>query len=334
MILADLTEGALIARIRDRLPAPPGWLLVAPGDDAAVVEPERNHVEVLTVDAIVEGVHFDRAFTPPEAVGHRALAVSLSDIAAMGAAPRLALVSLVLPPALPLDDFDRMIGGLIALAARHHVAIAGGNITRSPGPLVIDVAVAGTVKRRQALTRQGARAGDELYVTGAIGAAAAGLGLLRAGGAAADDSPLVAAYRCPTPRVRMGTLLARNRAATACMDLSDGLADALVQLTAASGVGALVDAEALPVDPAARAWFEAQGADPVASAVAGGDDYELLAAVSPRARGRLASVRRHGDVPLTRIGVCTGEPGVRLRRRDRGAVVDLALPTPAFRHFR
>src|SRR5437660_12101672 len=105
MTVSGFTERELIARIRERLPAPPEWMIVGIGDDAAVVEPERGRLEVLTVDALVEGVHFDRRFTPPNAIGHRALAVNLSDLGAMGAAPRLALLSLVLPPALPCSDF-------------------------------------------------------------------------------------------------------------------------------------------------------------------------------------------------------------------------------------
>ena len=177
--VGDCSERELIARIRQHLPPAPDWLLVGIGDDAAVVEPERNRVEVLTVDALVEGVHFDRAFTPPDAIGHRALAVNLSDLAAMGAAPRLALLSMALPPAFPLADFDGFAAGFAALAARHQLHVVGGNLTRSPGPLMIDVTVLGTVKRRQALTRGGARPGDDLYVSGTIGAAAAGLMMLQ-----------------------------------------------------------------------------------------------------------------------------------------------------------
>ena len=115
--VGDLSERDLVARIQQRLPPAPPWLLVGIGDDAAVVEPERNRVDVLTVDALVEGIHFDRAFVAPDAIGHRALAVNLSDLAAMGAAPRLALLSLALPPHLPLDDFDGLIAGLTRLAA-------------------------------------------------------------------------------------------------------------------------------------------------------------------------------------------------------------------------
>src|SRR5437773_2793921 len=121
--VADVTERNLIARIERRLPPRPPWVIVGIGDDAAVVEPEKNRVEVLTVDALVEGVHFDRAFVPPEAIGHRALAVNLSDLAAMGASPRLALMSLVLPPGLPLSDFDGIIDGLMALAVRYGVHV-------------------------------------------------------------------------------------------------------------------------------------------------------------------------------------------------------------------
>src|SRR6266487_3826656 len=133
--VADVTERDLIARIERRLPPRPPWVIVGIGDDAAVVEPERNRVEVLTVDALVEGVHFERAFVPADAIGHRALAVNLSDLAAMGAAPRLALLSMALPSTLSLDDFDAIAGGIAALAAHHRVHVAGGNLTRSPGPL-------------------------------------------------------------------------------------------------------------------------------------------------------------------------------------------------------
>lgn len=334
------------------------------GDDAAVVEPERNRLEVLSVDALVEGVHFDRRFTPPDAIGHRALAVNLSDLAAMGAAPRLALLSLALPPVLLCDDFDALISGLAALAVRHRIHVAGGNLTRSPGPLLLDITVLGTAKRRQVLTRSGARPGDEIYVSGTIGAAAAGLEVLKKRGLSTTEetedtepksfseqaSPSVSSassvverssmverssvvehcvrrYLYPEPRVRLGMLLGRNRAATACVDLSDGLADAVQQISNASGVGARIDADALPIDPGVRTVFASS--DPVVEAISRGDDYELLFTVRPRLRSRLTAAGRHGDVRLTRIGVCTDTRELILRRPDR----EEALP-PGYRHFR
>jgi thiamine-monophosphate kinase len=340
--VGDLRESELIARIQRCLPVNPDWVLVGIGDDAAVVEPERNRVEVLSVDALVEGIHFDRAFVPPEAIGHRALAVNLSDLAAMGAAPRLALLSLALPPSLPLADFDDIVAGLVSLARQTPVQVVGGNLTRSPGPLMIDITVVGSIKRRQAMTRGGARPGDELYVSGTIGSALAGRLLLSAAAAARgdhmrlltddltpDDSRLAAAYLRPQPRVRLGTLLARNRAATACIDLSDGLSDAIHRLTESSGVGAAIDAGSLPIDARAAALFRDRGLDPLERAATAGDDYELLAAVRPRTRSRLRAALRHGGVPLTRIGVCTANRAVLLRRDGMEEV----LPRAGYAHF-
>lgn len=331
--VSDLGEHALIARIIARLAMPP-WVVVGPGDDAAVLEPERGALEVLTTDAQVEGIHFDRRFSPPEAIGHRALAVNLSDLAAMGATPRAALLSLVLPHDFPVPALDALVGGLLALASRHRVPIVGGNITRSPGPLVIDVTATGAVRRRRILTRGGARPGDDVYVTGAIGRGAVGLQSLRAG--ASGDVGAEASAGCrewyvrPEPRVKAGVLLGRSRAATACVDLSDGLADGIQQLAAASGVGLAIDGDALPIDEGARRWHEAHGADPVAAVLAGGDDYELLFTVRRTQRSALRDVRRRlGDLPITRIGVVTKE-----RRNLLRTTAGEREVTGGFEHFR
>jgi thiamine-monophosphate kinase len=344
-VVSDLTEAELIARIQQQLPPRPDWLLVGIGDDAAVVEPERNRVEVLTVDALVEGVHFDRAFVPPDAIGHRALAVNLSDLAAMGATPRLALLSMALPAALPLADFDGLIAGFTALAAAHRLHLAGGNLTHTTGPMMLDVTLLGNVKRRQALRRSGARPGDVLYVSGTLGAAGAGLRMLqernrlptaedRADDGVEDTAEhCIARYLRPEPRVRLGTLLSRNRAATACMDLSDGLADAVRQVARASGVGAIIDREALPIAPAARDWLGARGLDPVDVAMSAGDDYELLVAAGPRGGRRLAAATRGAGVPLTRIGVCTAGPEVVVRSVKGDTTTDTSLPQ-GYGHFR
>jgi thiamine-monophosphate kinase len=311
MTVSDLTERELIARIRSHLPPLPDWIVVGIGDDAAVVKPERNRLEVLSVDALVEEVHFSRRFTPPAAIGHRALAVNLSDLAAMGAAPRLALLSMMLPATFALDDFEGIVKGFAAAASRHRVHVAGGNLTRTPGPLILDVTVSGTVKPRRALTRSGARPGD-----GARGADAC-----------------VERYLYPEPRLRLGSLLSRNRAATACMDLSDGLADGLAQVARESSVGMLVDTSLVPIDPAASAWFDACGKDPLHEVLTAGDDYELLFTARPRSGGRLEPARRHGRAAITRIGVCTGDGRVVLRGPTDGTVSEKPLPA-GFSHFR
>jgi len=217
---------------------------------------------------------------------------------------------------------------------------------------MIDITVTGTAKPRQILTRSGARPGDELYLSGTMGAAAAGLAMLklsttgdaedaeeqsRIGNVLPPVSSVVEScvqrYLRPEPRVRLGLLLARNRAASACMDSSDGLSDAVHQIAEASGVGARIDADALPIDPPAREWFAARAMDAVTAAIAAGDDYELLVAVRPRARGRRAAAIRHGGAPLTRVGRCTEERAVVIRRPGGAAATEAALPA-GYTHFR
>jgi len=324
-------ERALIDLIRMRVPPGPPWVTLGIGDDAAVVEPEPRSLDVFTTDALVETVHFDRAFTPPDAIGHRALAANLSDLAAMGARPRVALLSLLLPADLLLSDLTAMVDGVLALAARHKVALVGGNITRTPGPLCIDITAVGSVHRRKFLTRSGARPGDEVWVSGQVGSAAAGLASLVSGaGTAHQMTSCEEAYLRPEPRIRLGLLLARNGAASACVDLSDGLADGLHQLALASEAGIVVDGQTVPVATDAREWFVAHQSDPVMAALRGGDDYELLFTVSARQRARLRSVRQTlGSLALTRIGMVTASRSVRLTTTGG------ECPVPAgYEHFR
>jgi len=333
MTVGEAGERQVIARVRARVPAPPPFVVVGIGDDAAVLEPPRNRLDVVTTDAAVEGVHFDRRFMDAGAVGHRVLAANLSDLAAMGAEPRTALLSLMLPDALPLAELDALLDAFLGLAARTGTHLVGGNVTRSPGPLVIDVMVSGTAKRRKVLTRSGGRAGDDLYVSGSVGGAAAGLAWLQQAGADAPCSPDVAdavgRFLRPEPRLRLGLLAGRTKAASAAMDLSDGLADAVRQLAEASGTGARIDAAALPIHPAVAAV--AGDAEAVlATALAGGEDYELLLAVSPRASRRFAAAVRLARLPVTRIGVLTPATAGLVLATEAG---DRPIPE-GFEHFR
>ncbi len=317
--IGELGERALIERIRARFPAAAGALHTGIGDDAAVSAGRRGELQVLTTDALVEGIHFDLGFSSFADVGYKALAVNVSDVAAMGGTPRLALLSLILPDRLTVAEIDALLDGFAEMALESGVTLAGGNIARSPGPLILDVTAVGDVRERRVLTRGGGRPGDILYVTGTIGAAAAGLGWLRqhrGTGAAepVDVLPLTARHRRPSPRVRVGAILGRTRSATACMDLSDGLADAVTAIARASGTGAVIDASAIPIAPGASRWFAAEGQRPVEAALAGGDDYELLFAVSPRRHGRLRTVRQQArGVPITRIGELTPAPAILLK---------------------
>ena len=333
-VVAKIGERALIDRIRSRLPPDPGWVQHGIGDDAAVIEPARGTLDVVTTDALVEGVHFERSFGTAEDLGYKALAVNLSDLAAMGATPRAALLSVALPGDMPVADVDHLLDGLLDLAGHHQVALIGGNVTRSPGPLFIGITAIGAVRPRRTLARAGGRAGDALYVSGSIGAAGAGLAWLRKHAGARDPdaegmADCVRRFLRPEPRVRIGALIGRNRIASAAVDLSDGLGDAVNQLAAASGLGATIEADALPIDPAASRWLARAGLDPVTAALAGGEDYELLVAVPVTPRSRTTLLQRlAGALPMTRIGTLTKEPTRVLRRSDG----DSPLPS-GYAHF-
>ena len=334
MTVGDAGERQVIAHVRARVPAAPSFVVVGIGDDAAVLEPVRNRLDVVTTDAAVEGVHFDRRFMSPAAIGHRVLAANLSDLAAMGAEPRTALLSLILPDALPLADLDALLDAFLALAARTGTHLVGGNVTRSPGPLVIDVTLSGAAKRRKVLTRSGGRPGDELWVSGTVGGAAAGLAWLTTHGAGTPPEGAIAnavqRFLAPEPRLRLGLLVGRTKAATAAMDLSDGLADAVRQLAAASATGALIEATALPVHAAVEAVVDDQDAV-LTTALAGGEDYELLFAVPARRAGkRFAAAARLANLPVTRIGVLTPPDAGLVLRTPAG---DRQIPE-GFEHFR
>ena len=304
------------------------------GDDAAVIEPARNALDVLTTDSLIEDVHFKRAWTSARAIGAKAVAVNLSDLAAMGATPRAVLLSLALPGDLSIDDFDGLIDGVVETAGSAGAPLVGGNLARSPGPLVVDVTAIGAVGRRRVMTRGGGRPGDLLFVTGSIGAAAAGWRALESGvnRAAADQSLLecIVRYERPEPRTLCGRIVGARRAASACLDLSDGLAAGVRQIAEASGLGAVVEGGLVPMHPGALAWAGRTGQDPLTFAVGGGEDYELLFAVpAARRRSFLGALRRCPGLPATEIGRLRREPGVWLSR-------DGALePMPeGFQHFR
>lgn len=318
--VGEVGEHALIRWIASIVGSPASSeVLHGIGDDAAVVQPRRNHVDVLTTDVQVDGVHFARTFSNAADIGRRALHVNLSDLAAMGAAPRVALLSLGLPPAVEALWVAELVHGLIEAAREARVDVIGGNISRSP-VLFVDVTASGAVKRRHLLTRAGARPGDELYVSGLVGAAACGLAWLEHAGRSVDGpaaptasqpqsvAEAVTRYCRPEARVALGLQVGRNKAASACMDTSDGLADALRQLATASGVGVRVETAALPVSPAVAEVARETGADPAHLVWSGGEDYELLFAVPRRSRRRfLHATGRTGLPSVTRIGVCTRE---------------------------
>lgn len=272
-------------------------VLAGVGDDAALVAAPPDGTLVLALDTLVEGVHFPAGFDA-RFIGHRALAVNLSDLAAMGAEPAWALLGLTIPS---VDEhwLSGFSSGLDALARRHGVALVGGDTTR--GPLTVTISLAGTVPAGRALQREGARAGDDLWVSGTPGDAAAGLailqGRLNAQGRARDA--LLARFQLPQARVALGVAL--RGLATACIDVSDGLLGDLAKLCATSGVGADVASRELPLS--AGLCSVAAPEARIAWALGGGDDYELLFTADPAERTRISGL--DAGVVLRRIGTVT-----------------------------
>jgi thiamine-monophosphate kinase len=299
-----LGEFELIERYLSRLGARRDDVLLGVGDDAALLRPPAGLELALAADTVVEGVHFPAGLDAAD-LGHRVLAVNLSDMAAMGAEPAWALLTLTLPGADP-DWLRGFASGLHELARRHGTALVGGDTTA--GPLTATVAIAGFVPPGQALRRAGARPGDEVWVSGTPGDAAAGLAILQgaldAPGTVAE--PLVQRFLRPEPRVSLGLVL--RGVASACIDVSDGLAGDLGKLCQASGVAAEVDSTGLPRSEALRAATDPPGARRYA--LAGGDDYELLFTLPPGTDA--TALERGSGVRLTRIGRVVAGYGVNI----------------------
>jgi len=317
-------EFELIERYFAAVGAARGDVVLGVGDDAAVLSVPAGHELIACADTLVAGQHFPAGFEAAD-VGWRSLAVNLSDLAAMGATPAWALLALTLP-SIDEEWLEGFVTGFAALANAHAVALVGGDTTR--GPLCMTVQALGSVPTGTALRRRGAQAGDLIYVTGWPGDAAAGLALLegRLAGSGANRGALEAKFRRPEPRVAFGTRL--RGVASACIDVSDGLAADLGHLAAASGVGAIIRAEELPLSRALYALAgEARARE---FALGGGDDYELLFTVPPAARTALARLTAATGAPACHcIGEVVAGRGVRLVAKSG------ELPVPrGWDHFR
>lgn len=281
------------------------------GDDAAVFKPTKGSNVVVSADLLIEDIDFRHDYTTPNYLGHKVLAVSLSDIAAMGARPRWAMLSLGVQEGVWNTDFaDRFYEGFFNLADRYEVKLIGGDVSRAPDRTVIDSILFGECDPAGAVFRNGARPGDQIYVTGFLGDAAAGLRLLERGARAHSDKSethpidrLLLRQLKPEPRVGWGILLGEQKLASAMIDLSDGLSSDLNHLCAESEVGALIEASRIPIDPLVREVCGRRALDPLMLALHGGEDFELLFTVSPE---RLADLPKRVDgIAVTRIGEIT-----------------------------
>jgi len=292
-------ELSIIDRIKARAPTSSAVRLGI-GDDCAILKPPPGHELLVTTDFCLEERHFRRAWHTPASIGHRTLARGLSDLAAMGAKPLAAFLSLAMPPDVARNPrfLDGLLDGLLALAAAHSVPLAGGDTAQAPADQILaDIVLLGSAPTGRALRRSTARPGDLLYVTGALGGAAAELTALSANPRkfrttnAADNHP----HLFPQPRLAVGQALLRRLLATACIDLSDGLSTDLAHLCTASHVAAELDLAQLPLHPLAAALDDRAQ---INALLHGGEDYELLFTASPSTK----IPRSIAGVPITQIG--------------------------------
>ncbi|MGI8484251.1 MAG: thiamine-phosphate kinase [Thermomicrobiales bacterium] len=311
MTVAEVGEFGLIDALGAALPATVRQNAIVEmgiGDDAAIWTPQPGTVSVVTTDTLVEDIHFRLDWTDWESLGFKMLAVNLSDLAAMGAAPRLVTVSLGLRGTERVDDLRTMYAGMGHLAEAHGVIVAGGDIVRSAERLILSVTAIGEVPAGKVLRRNGAEAGDLIAVSGTLGASAAGMEILSHPEKYRDLATtglLIAAHLRPNPRLALGQLLA-DAGATSAMDLSDGLLGDLPRILKASGAGARIDSRMLPVAPALRALFPERNRwrD---MALRGGEDHELLFTIPPDRFDELRERSGAIGATVTTIGEITGD---------------------------
>jgi thiamine-monophosphate kinase len=340
----SLSEFAFIERIRRRALNHSSHirhhssLALGIGDDGAVIRQRTGRDTVITTDLLVEEIDFRLRTTTPRLLGFKALAVSLSDIAAMGARPLYALLSIGIPANIWNSDFvDELYEGFFSLAESYQVELIGGDVSRTPERVVIDSIVIGETARG-AIRRQGARPGDHIFVTGTLGGAAAGLRLLEHGARLSRKRPRAKSQRAieklllrqlrPEPRVSWGALLGKERLPTVMIDLSDGLSSDLSHLCLESRAGASIDAARIPIDPLAVELCGRRALDPLPLALHGGEDFELLFTIRP---GDLKYLPRHVyGVPVNYLGDITRETG-RIRVSEGSRVWN--LEPAGYTHF-
>jgi len=294
------------------------------GDDTAVLEVSGDKWLLFTTDMMVEGIHFSLDYSTMFQVGWKLLAVNLSDIAAMGGRPTHALISAAIPPRLNPSELVELYRGLRKSADEYGVNLVGGDTVSNHERLVLNVALLGEVEAGKAVYRSGARPGDRVYVTGTLGASAAGLYLFQ--NPALSCSPQSAdyckqAHAVPRPRVDAGKFLA-HQAVTSMDDISDGLASEIHEICKSSGVGCLIRAAGVPVDPRVREVAALAGIDPVEWALFGGEDFELVFTVSPEHQERMYSSAGAAGIKVYQVGEITDSPEVVLKKAD-GEVVQL-----------
>ncbi len=316
--MAKVSEFDFIAQIQKQFSSSPDFVSLGIGDDAAAFLPSRGYLNLLTTDTLIEDIHFSRAHSTFEQIGIKAVAVNLSDIAAMGGRPRSFLISLGVPNHIKFSDLKQLYRGIKKASDTANLALIGGNTTRTNGPFFISITLHGEVSKKQMITRCTAQVGDSIYVTGTLGDAAAGLDCLKEGRAIKGYRHLLQQQRCPQARTTEGMLIAQTGIASAMIDISDSLSADLRHIMMQSGVGAELTCAKIPLSPSLKRYAKQHKMDALDFALYGGEDYELLFCVPPGKEKKLAQLIKNDLMQATHIGtICSKREGMFTRGRDK-----------------
>jgi thiamine-monophosphate kinase len=329
----EIGEFGLIESIRKNCPPLRSGVVKGIGDDCAVYQSSPGRVSLLTTDMLVEDVHFLLSSITPFQLGRKAIAVNLSDIAAMGGNPLVALISLGIPPDRAVEEIHELYRGMRDMCGRYAVSIVGGDTVASHGNLIINVCLIGEADEREVLYRSGARPGDNIYLTGVVGDSAAGLAILKGEITASESlaAHFLKAHNEPDPLIDTGRTIAASRLASAMIDVSDGLAADLGHIAEQSGVGALLFENKIPLSRELKGLTDYADRTPLDFALSGGEDYVLLVTVPAENMQEFEQAcQKESTFSLFQVGEIQEEKGIRIRYED-GSVEELAHK--GFDHF-
>jgi len=331
--IEDIGEFGFIRSIMNDCHFSPEKLIKGIGDDCAVIGPYKDKVFLITTDLLVEGVHFILERIPPEHLGEKAVAVNLSDIAAMGGNALHLFLSVAIPRSMSLETIHLIYRGIKTVCRRYNVNILGGDTSSSPEKLMINVTVIGDATEKEVLYRSGARAGDAIYITDTLGNSAAGLKLIKEELFAPDNlaSSLIDAHNRPVPFLEAGRMIARSRLASAMIDLSDGLLSDLQRICEASCVGARIFHNSLPLSEELKVLAEINNLDPYEFVLSGGEDYRLLITIPGKNLESFQKLfEKQKPCPVYHVGEITKELGSKMIRPDGKEEL---LEVTGFDHF-
>jgi len=321
----DLGEFGLIAKLQSKLKHRSPQILKSIGDDCSVFKPNKDRHIISTCDALVETVHFELKSTSPEVLGQKAMAVNLSDIAAMGGSPKFALITLGVSPNLPSKFLDKFYSGMNTASKKYGFSIVGGDTVQSPKHFFVNVTLVGEVKKDRWFSREGAKPGDKIFVTGCLGDSALGLKILQStkklSVSQKSKKYLISRHLNPTPRIEEAQFLVDSNAqVTAAIDVSDGLIQDLGHILQASEVGAKIDENSVPASPELKKVCKTHKLSKRPLLFSGGEDYELLFTLRPENAKKLVSRFLKRGMPLTEIGEITSPVGEVLLEKENGKV--------------